>query len=80
MVKLKQGPDTILTPEQELQGTLEGQLSQEGSSNDMDHSAFMGSDESNSLGAGVPGYQTTGQTGTDDEIEQQIASKTPTPR
>ncbi len=63
----KQTSDTLITPDQDV--TEEMQL--EGSSNDTDHNQFTGADEENSLGDGVPGYETTGEDGTDDDLEQQ---------
>lgn len=44
----------------------------EGTTNSLDHTQFMGADEVNLPGDGVPGYKATGEDGTDDEIEQQI--------
>lgn len=70
----KQTTDTLQSPDQEL--TEELQL--EGSSNDTDHNQFLGSDEVDSLGDGVPGYETTEEDGTDDELSQQM-STTPRP-
>ncbi|MCL9684811.1 hypothetical protein [Legionella maioricensis] len=56
----------------------------EGTSNDLNQNQFMGGDMANLLGDGVPGYETTGVDGTDDDIaEQQEASiipMTPSPK
>ncbi|BCA94298.1 hypothetical protein TUM19329_06590 [Legionella antarctica] len=74
MVDLEKEPDTIISPTDAL--TEEMKL--EGTSNDLDHNQFIGGDEVNLLGDGVPGYETTGVDGTDDEIaEQQEASTVP---
>jgi hypothetical protein len=52
----------------------------EGSSNDTDHNTFNRGDEVDLVGDGIPGYETTGVDGTDDQIEDQIeASMRPNP-
>jgi hypothetical protein len=73
MVDLEKGPDTLVSPEDLIE-----ELKLDGSSNDLDNNQFMGGDETNLLGDGVPGYETTGVDGTDDDLaEQQEASLIP---
>ncbi|WP_133130366.1 hypothetical protein [Legionella yabuuchiae] len=57
MVKLTPESDTEQTPEEKLLADLK----QEGSSNDLLHNSFIGSDEVDSLEDGVPGNETTGE-------------------
>jgi len=71
MVNLKPEPDTILTAGQVLGEELTEEMKLEGSSNDLDHNQFNRGDEVDLVGDGIPGYETTGVDGTDDEIEQQ---------
>ena len=77
-MKLEPEPDSIITPEDGLAESLK----LEGSSNDTDHNQFLGSDEVDALGDGIAGYQSTGQEGSDDQIEQQQEQQTtiPSPR
>ncbi|HAT7074266.1 TPA: hypothetical protein JAN90_16210 [Legionella pneumophila] len=75
MIELEPEPDTVLDPKDIL--TEEMKLG--GSDNDMDHNQFTRGDEVDLVGDGVPGYETTGQDGTDDEIEEQREARyTPT--
>ncbi|KTD26054.1 hypothetical protein [Legionella israelensis] len=82
MVKMeKELVDTVITPDEELSEELE--LAE--TDNDEEHNSFIGADESNLLEDGVPGYQTTGQEGTDDQIEEELEQipgpmNTPKPR
>ncbi len=80
MVDLEKEPDTIISPTD----ALTEELKLEGTSNDLNQNQFIGGDMENSLGDGVPGYETTGVDGTDDDIaEQQEASiipMTPSPK
>lgn len=78
MVKLESESDSIQDPADAL--TERMQL--EGSDNDTDHNSFTAGDEVNLLGDGVPGYETTGVDGTDDEIaeQQEDALRYTTPR
>ncbi|KTD65141.1 hypothetical protein [Legionella shakespearei] len=72
--ELQPEPDTIL-PED-----LTEQMKMEGSSNDTDHNTFTRGDEVDLVGDGIPGYETTGVDGTDDQIEDEIeASMQPNP-
>lgn len=71
----KETVDTLVKPDQ---GFAE-ELKLAGSSNDMNQNQFRGGDEVDLLGDGVPGYETTGEEDTDDEIAQQQLSNTPTP-
>lgn len=74
--ELQPEPDTIITPED----SLTEQMKLEGSDNDTDHNTFIRGDEVDLVGDGIPGYETTGVDGTDDEIEDQIeASMKPNP-
>ena len=79
MFDLEKGPDTIVSPEDLIE-----QLKLAGSSNDLDNNQFMGGDETNLLGDGVPGYETTGVDGTDDDLAEQQESSlipmTPSPK
>lgn len=76
MIKLEPEPDTIINAEDGLAESLK----LEGSSNDTDHNQFQASDEVDALGDGVPGYQTTGQEGRDDQIEQQQEQQSTIPK
>ena len=71
MVTLEKEPDTILpmSPQE-----LSDKLSEAGTSNDQLQSSFIGSDMVNSLGDGVPGYQTTGVDEGNDEEELQMTT------
>lgn len=69
MVKLeKEAVDTVITPDEMLGEELE----LAGTDNDEEHNSFVGADADNLLGDGVPGYQVTGQEGTDDQIEEEL--------
>lgn len=80
MVDLGKEPDTIVSPSD----VLADEMKLEGTSNDLNQNQFIGGDMTNLLGDGVPGYETTGVDGTDDDIaEQQEASiipMTPSPK
>lgn len=66
--ELQPEPDTILPD------GLTEQMKLEGSSNDTDHNTFIRGDEVNLVGDGIPGYETTGVDGTDDQIADEIAA------
>ena len=66
-MKLEPESDTIQDPAEAI---IE-RMKLEGSDNDSDHNLFTAGDEVDMLGDGVPGYETTGEDGTDDEIGQQ---------
>ncbi|HAU1297077.1 TPA: hypothetical protein JBI36_12885 [Legionella pneumophila] len=75
MIELEPEPDTVLDPKD----ILTEEMKLEGSDNDMDHNQFTRGDEVDLVGDGAPGYETTGQDGTDDEIEEQREARyTPT--
>ena len=79
MVKLEREPDSIVDPIE----AISERMKLEGSDNDSDHNLFTAGDEVNLLGDGVPGYETTGVGGTDDEIANQedaLQYTTPKPR
>lgn len=67
----KESEDTMITPDLDL--PLELEL--EGSSNELNQNQFTGSDMTNSLGDGVPGYETTGETHPIDEVENSIEAR-----
>jgi hypothetical protein len=74
MSKLKPPSDTtnLSNPvEQEIAEVVKQELELEGSDNDELHNQFVGGDQVDSLGDGIPGYETTGVDGTDDQIEQE---------
>ena len=79
MVDLRPEPDTVINPMQELKDNLTEKMKLEGSSNDMDHNQYNRGDEVDLLDDGVPGYQTTGVDGTDDEIGEQQETSTSIP-
>ncbi|WED43273.1 hypothetical protein [Legionella cardiaca] len=65
MTKLeKETVDTLIKP----QVDFSDELALEGSSNELNQNQFIGGDEVNLLGDGVPGYETTGETTPEDEI------------
>lgn len=71
MIEMEPEPDTILDPAD----ILTEQMKLEGSDNDTDHNQFTRGDETDLIGDGIPGYETTGEDGTDDQTEQQIEAK-----
>jgi hypothetical protein len=71
MANLQKEPDTIISPED----ALTERMKLEGTTNDLDHNQFTSADEVDLLGDGVPGYETTGVDGTDDEVEEQLEQR-----
>ncbi|ASQ44979.1 hypothetical protein [Legionella clemsonensis] len=63
----KETVDTLIQPESDFSDELE----LEGSSNEFNQNQFQGGDEVDLLDDGVPGYETTGEDGEDDEIAQE---------
>jgi len=64
----KESVDTIITPDQ----GLTEEMKQEGTDNDMEHNTFnQRGQEVDLVGGGVPGYETTGQEGTNDQLEDE---------
>lgn len=59
--------DTSTAPDDDLINKLK----EKATSNDMLQNTYVGGDMDDSLNDGVPGYETTGVEGTDDEIGQQ---------
>lgn len=77
MANLEPEPDSIQDPAE----ALKERMKLEGSDNDTDHNSFTSGDEVDLLGDGVPGYETTGEAGTDDDIaEEQDVLQYTTPR
>jgi hypothetical protein len=64
----KESEDTVITPDLDL--VLE--LALEGSSNTLNQNQFTGADMTNSLGDGVPGYETSSETHPIDQVENVI--------
>ncbi|KTC76745.1 hypothetical protein [Legionella brunensis] len=62
--------DTLIQPELDFGEELE----LEGSSNQLNQNQFIGGDEVNLLGDGVPGYETTGETDPEDEVANNLPS------
>ncbi|MCC5792898.1 MAG: hypothetical protein JJT82_09880 [Legionellaceae bacterium] len=59
--------DTSVSPDEDLVNELQRQAT----SNDTNQNRFTGGDMDDLLNDGVPGYETTGVEGTDDDIAQQ---------
>ncbi len=76
MVDLEKEPDTITSPEDVLSPeAVKNALQLEGTDNDLNQNQFISGDEVNLLGDGVPGYEATSISGTDDEIEEQLEAR-----
>ncbi|KTD18236.1 hypothetical protein [Legionella jordanis] len=71
----KETEDSLIEPELDLSEDLK--LS--GTSNDFNQNQFQGGDMVDLLGDGVPGYETTGEDETDDDIALNVLNKKPTP-
>jgi hypothetical protein len=78
--EFEQEPDTVFDPLDIVK-----RMKLAGSDNDTDNNQFMGGDEVDLLGDGVPGYETTGVPESNDDTELHIEEKyaptlTPTPK
>lgn len=67
----KETEDSLIEPELDLSEDLK--LS--GTSNDFNQNQFQGGDMVDLLGDGVPGYETTGEDETDDDIALNVLNK-----
>ncbi|KTD07350.1 hypothetical protein [Legionella jamestowniensis] len=63
----KETVDTLIKPELDFADELE----LEDSTDEFNQNQFRGGDEVDLLGDGVPGYQTTGEDGEEDEIAEE---------
>lgn len=68
--EFEEEPDTVFDPIDVLK-----RMQLAGSDNDTDNNQFTGGDEVDLLGDGVPGYETTGVDGTDDDLEEEIEAE-----
>ena len=73
MSNLEKGPDTVITSEDPALKLIED-MKLQGTSNDLDHYQGNSGDEVDLLGDGVPGYETTGVAGTDDDESLQMTT------
>jgi len=71
MVDMQKEPDTIISPTD----ALANELKLEATTNDTNQNQFLGGDMVDLLGNGVPGYETTGVDGSDDDVENQLSIK-----
>lgn len=75
MANLEKEADSILSP----LDALSEELKIPGTDNDLEHNQFIGGDEVDLLNDGVPGYETTGVDGTDDDTEDHLEQTSITP-
>ncbi|CEG57873.1 hypothetical protein [Legionella fallonii] len=81
MTNLEKEPDTLTSPEDVLSPdilspeSVKNALQLAGTDNDLNQNQFIGGDQVNLLGDGVPGYEATGVSGTDDELEKQLEAR-----
>lgn len=72
----KTSVDTLVKPEADFVDELQ----QQGSSNELNQNQFIGGDQVDLLGDGVPGYESTGEAEPNDEIANNLLANPCKPR